>query len=106
MNTDLLLSARCVSKSYEAAVSPSRLFVEALFGIKGRRESVDALKPLDLDIHRGTSVGILGRNGAGKSTLLSLLAGHISPTTGTVTKYGRVAALIGIGQQFNIKESV
>ncbi len=94
-----------MSKSYEAAVSPSRLFVEALFGIKGRRESVDALKPLDLDIHRGTSVGILGRNGAGKSTLLSLLAGHISPTTGTVTKYGRVAALIGIGQQFNIKES-
>lgn len=105
MDSSLLLSAENISKSFEASVSPSRLFFEALLGIRGQRESVDALKPLSLDIHRGSSVGILGRNGAGKSTLLSILAGHIPPTTGTVKKHGRIAALVGIGQQFNIKES-
>lgn len=105
MDSSLLISAKNVSKSFEATVSPSRLFFEALLGIRGQRESVDALKPLSLDIHRGSSVGILGRNGAGKSTLLSILAGHIPTTTGKVTKYGRIAALVGIGQQFNIKES-
>ena len=105
MDSTLLLSAQNVSKSYEASVSSSRLFFEALFGVRGNRDSVDALKPMNVDIHRGSSVGILGRNGAGKSTLLSILAGHIPPSSGTVTKYGRVAALVGIGQHFNINES-
>ena len=37
--------------------------------------------------------GIIGRNGVGKSTLLRLLAGDLTPTSGTVTTNGTIARL-------------
>lgn len=37
--------------------------------------------------------GLVGRNGAGKSTLLRLMAGELSPTSGTVSASGDVAYL-------------
>ena len=40
------------------------------------------LDRVDLTIHRGQRIGILGRNGAGKSTFLKLLNGQISPDSG------------------------
>jgi len=43
-----------------------------------------ALRGLNLKIHRGEKLGIVGRNGCGKSTLLRLLAGIISPDEGRV----------------------
>ena len=46
--------------------------------------SVEAVKPLDLDIHRGDFFAILGPSGCGKTTLLRAIGGFIAPTTGTV----------------------
>ncbi|MFS0854020.1 ABC-F family ATP-binding cassette domain-containing protein [Microbacterium sp. 179-I 3D4 NHS] len=37
--------------------------------------------------------GLVGRNGAGKSTLLRLIAGELTPTSGSVTTSGEVAFL-------------
>lgn len=37
--------------------------------------------------------GLVGRNGAGKSTLLRLMAGELTPTTGTLATTGEVAYL-------------
>ena len=39
---------------------------------------------IDFSLHRGEMACILGPSGSGKSTLLSLLAGHLSPTMGSV----------------------
>jgi NitT/TauT family transport system ATP-binding protein len=40
------------------------------------------LEKVDLTIHSGEIVGLLGRSGSGKSTLLRIIAGLIAPTSG------------------------
>lgn len=37
--------------------------------------------------------GLIGSNGTGKTTLLRVIAGHLSPTSGSVTTLGRVGYL-------------
>ncbi|WBU38791.1 ABC transporter ATP-binding protein [Homoserinibacter sp. YIM 151385] len=46
------------------------------------------LDHLDLTIHRGTVLGLLGLNGAGKSTLISVAAGLLQPHSGHVLVEG------------------
>ena len=45
---------------------------------------VDILRGIDLEIHPGEFVAIMGASGSGKSTLLGLLAGLDSPSTGAI----------------------
>ena len=58
--------------------------------------SIKALSNLDLELHNGDRVGLLGHNGAGKSTLLRVLSGAYKPTSGEVTVNGNFASLIDI----------
>ncbi len=45
-------------------------------------ERVHALNGLDLQIHRGETLGIVGESGCGKSTLAQLLMGMLKPSAG------------------------
>lgn len=65
--TSTFLSARSLSKRYGAGI---------------------ALNNVDLDIHPGESVAIMGASGSGKTTLLHTLAGITSPDSGTVNYAG------------------
>ena len=51
---------------------------------KGSGEDLVVLEKVDLTIHSGEIVGLLGRSGSGKSTLLRIIAGLIAPTSGDV----------------------
>ena len=53
---------------------------------------VTALRDVDLAIHRGEIVALMGRNGAGKSTLLAHLVGLRTPMHGTVALLGHSPA--------------
>jgi NitT/TauT family transport system ATP-binding protein len=49
---------------------------------KGSGEALQVLEKVDLTIHAGEIVGLLGRSGSGKSTLLRIIAGLIAPSSG------------------------
>jgi ABC-type lipoprotein export system ATPase subunit len=48
-----------------------------------------AINGINLDIHRGEFLGIIGRSGAGKTTLLNLISGVSELTSGEVLFYAR-----------------
>lgn len=60
-----------------------------------------ALKNINLCIHKGETIGIVGLNGSGKSTLLKTIAGVLKPAKGKVSVYGSVAPLIELGAGFD-----
>ena len=93
-----------LSKRYEVYRKPHHRLLQTL--LRGRRtffQEFWALRDVAMTVHRGETLGIIGRNGSGKSTLLQLVAGTLTPTTGTVRTHGRVAALLELGSGFNLE---
>ena len=54
--------------------------------------AVEALKNLDLELHEGEVLGLMGDNGAGKSTIVKIIAGNLSPSSGELLIDGQVKA--------------
>ena len=48
-----------------------------------KKETVEAVKGVDIDVAAGELVAFLGPNGAGKSTTLRMLTTLLPPTSGT-----------------------
>jgi ABC-type polysaccharide/polyol phosphate transport system ATPase subunit len=102
MSSELLLRARGISKVYTGSQHPLATLRQALFGtVPGAVDRYPVLHGIDLDVHRGETVGIMGRNGAGKTTLLGILGNVIQPTEGEVQRFGKVATLLGLTAGFN-----
>ena len=64
---DIVIQTDTITKTYESGAN-----------------SVQALKGIELTVHRGEFLAIMGASGSGKSTLLGLLAGLDTPTAGDV----------------------
>ena len=77
---------RIPSRGMAIAISTQQLTVT--FAGRGKQATVAALQPLDLEVIRGSIIGVLGQNGSGKTTLLRVLAGLQKPTSGRVTVLG------------------
>jgi lipopolysaccharide transport system ATP-binding protein len=59
-----------------------------------------AVEDVSFDLHKGETLGVIGRNAAGKSTLLQVLAGLISPNRGTMTSRAASASLLSLRAGF------
>jgi len=64
-------------------------------GIHKRFGSTHALRGVELSLHPGRCIGLVGRNGAGKSTLVSILSGIVPPDAGEVRFDGQPAPSLG-----------
>jgi len=67
---------------------------------RGSFQSVTALEGINLEVPRGTLLGVIGENGSGKSTLLKILARVSPPTEGRVVVRGRVVSMLELGAAF------
>jgi len=96
------ISLSQVSKIYHTYESPRHRLLELLSaGRKQYARETRALDDISFSLAPGARLGIVGENGSGKSTLLKVLAGVLTPSSGTVQVNGRVSALLELGAGFN-----
>ena len=101
MSSETVIRLRSVGKSFPKFEKPYQRLFHFIAPRRSGRQEFHALADVDLDIHRGEAVGIIGRNGSGKSTLLQIVAGILQPSTGDVQVTARIAALLELGAGFN-----
>jgi lipoprotein-releasing system ATP-binding protein len=81
-----VIAARALHKRFVEGSGASRLDVQVLRGV-------------DLDVHAGETLAVVGASGSGKSTLLHLLGGLEAPSSGSVLLCGRDFAAQGPAEQ-------
>jgi lipopolysaccharide transport system ATP-binding protein len=103
MSSEVAISVKHVGKTYRLYDKPSDRLWQILWG--GKRQyfkEFTAVSDIDFSLKKGEVLGVVGVNGAGKSTLLQLIAGTISPSSGSLKTHGRIAALLELGSGFNL----
>ena len=73
--------------------TPAGEIVLSLRNISKNFGAVSALTSIDLDVHAGEVVALVGDNGAGKSTLVKILAGVHQASSGSITFQGTPVTL-------------
>jgi phospholipid/cholesterol/gamma-HCH transport system ATP-binding protein len=64
---------------------------EVVIAIKGLKKSFgkkDVLKDINLEVHRGENVVVLGRSGEGKSVTIECIVGLLTPDAGSLKVFG------------------
>ncbi len=74
-------------------ITPSDTPVVRMVGITKRFPGVLANDNVNLTLHRGEVLALLGENGAGKSTLMNMLVGLYRPDNGEIYVHGKLAEI-------------
>lgn len=91
-----------VYKTFEVYMDKANSIKEKmLFWKRNRKEKREVLKDINLQIHKGEAVALVGVNGSGKSTLLKLMTKIIYPTKGKITTNGKLTSLLELGAGFH-----
>ncbi len=100
---NVAIEVKGLGKNYRIYNRPADRLKQMLFSHFGAEYGKEfwALRDVDFQVRKGETVGIIGRNGSGKSTLLQLICGTLSPSAGSLSTQGRVAALLELGSGFN-----
>ena len=102
MSSEIAIRIRGLGKTYRVFARPEDRLKQMFLGHwRKYYHEFWALQNLDLEVHRGETVGIVGKNGSGKSTLLQMICGTLTPTCGLCEVHGRVAAMLELGAGFN-----
>ena len=81
------------SRPPELSLSPATAEEDALVTLRGVSKvhgAHAALDGIDLRVHHGERLGVVGGSGSGKTSLLKLIAGLDQPTSGDIDVRGRV----------------
>lgn len=73
-----------------------------LRGVSKQFGAVQALQDIELDVHAGEVVALVGDNGAGKSTLIKVLAGVHQPTSGSIEFMGQPVTMDSPGRAIEL----
>ncbi len=84
--------------------------IKRLFNKDKRSNEFWALRNISFSLEKGEMLGVIGKNGAGKSTMMKAISGTLTPASGSVTKEGKLCALLELGAGFDrdmtVKENV
>lgn len=106
MMSEVAIKVENLTKVYHLYNDPIDRLKESLHPFRKKyHRDFYALNDVNFEIKRGETVGIIGKNGSGKSTLLQIISGVLTPTKGTVTANGKIAALLELGTGFNLELS-
>jgi ABC-2 type transport system ATP-binding protein len=88
-----------VYRTLERATGPLG-FIKSFF--KRRAREHVALRGIDLRVHAGEMVGLIGENGAGKTTLVKCLTGIVPVSEGSATLFGKDCYALGTREKRRI----
>lgn len=101
-NMPVVILTKGLKKSFRVYSDKSQTLKERVIHRNRTKFFVhQVLDGIDLNIHKGETVALIGQNGSGKSTLLKLLTGIIYPDTGTISIQGKISSLLELGAGFH-----
>jgi len=97
---DYAIIVENISKKFKIPLEKKTTLIERITSGRQRYQELWALRNITFTVKKGETLGIIGENGSGKSTLLKIIAGVLTPDSGSVKVNGKVASLLELGVGF------